>query len=51
MTTKKEDLEFLIESLENLEKKGCLSGNGMQYLRGLRVAYDILFPMEIMGGG
>lgn len=46
---RKEELEFLIESLENLKNKNCLSEIGKEYLKGLEKAYDMIFPITLKG--
>ena len=45
---RKEELEFLIESLVNLRNKDCLSTIGKEYLKGLQRAYDMVFPIQIV---
>lgn len=46
---RKGELEFLIDSLENLKNKDCLSEIGKEYLKGLQKAYDMIFPITLKG--
>lgn len=46
----KKELGWLIDSYDLLKHRCCLSGTGLMYLEGLKVAYDKIFPMEIEEG-
>jgi len=46
---KKKELEFLIEAWEGQAERGNLSDKGLEYLAGLKEAFDMIFPTQVVG--